>query len=195
MTTSSIMKRCTAKNKQPHITLSLCRLPSAETTSLQPIRSKATLPSIRGSWILSVIPDQARQDFPVRMPLPTSKHFRWLYAITLAAVLAVLFFLNPTEYVFMPKCPFKLITGLQCPGCGLQRACHALLRGHVAEAWAYNRFLIYAIPWLLSVILTEYFLHGERQMRWRRVVEGRVAVGIYLVLFVWWGVFRNIEGI
>lgn len=131
-------------------------------------------------------------------PLPHPKRWfasRWLWLGLAVAALAVLFTLNPTDYVWMPKCPFKLLTGWQCPGCGFQRAVHALLHGHPVEAWRYNRFLILAVPWLIVVAFTEYVLKGERQARWRRIFEGPWPIGLYAVAFVIWGVARNILGI
>ena len=50
----------------------------------------------------------------------------WLM-ISVGAVF--LFFLNPTSQFgnqYFPKCPFRFITGLQCPGCGSTRACYQL---------------------------------------------------------------------
>ena len=46
----------------------------------------------------------------------------------------------------MPKCPFKLITGLSCPGCGIQRAIHAMLHGKFTEAITYNYYFTASIP-------------------------------------------------
>lgn len=37
-------------------------------------------------------------------------------------------------------CPFRLVTGLPCPGCGLTRSWVALAHGQVGEAFAYNWF-------------------------------------------------------
>ena len=67
-----------------------------------------------------------------------------------------------------------------------------MLHGQWDEAWRYNPFLLYSIPYLLAVMLTEWVWRGERQDRWRRVVEGRRAVWLYLVLFCVWGVVRNL---
>ena len=53
----------------------------------------------------------------------------------------VLYNLNPVQYWFMPKCPFKLLTGLNCPGCGIQRALYAMLHGKFAEAISYKWLL------------------------------------------------------
>jgi Protein of unknown function (DUF2752) len=41
---------------------------------------------------------------------------------------------------FLP-CPFHEVTGLWCPGCGLTRATHQLLRGHVLSALGSNLML------------------------------------------------------
>lgn len=117
-----------------------------------------------------------------------------LIAVCIVA-LAALFILNPVEQPLMPKCPFKLLTGLSCPGCGFQRAAHAFLHGRWGEAWAYNPFLLYALPWLFAVALTEWGMTGERKLRWQRIVEGKVAVWTYLLLFIAWGVMRNVWGI
>lgn len=52
-----------------------------------------------------------------------------------------------------PRCWFNALTGLQCPGCGSQRAIHALLHGRVAEAWHYNAALFFALPLCLVYAL------------------------------------------
>lgn len=119
-----------------------------------------------------------------------NKRSFWLVVALCAALL--LYWVNPIGTLLMPRCPFKVLTGFDCPGCGFLRATHAALHGRLAEAWAYNRFLIYSIPYLLSIMLTEWVLKGERQERWRRVVEGSTAIRLYVVLFVVWGVVRNI---
>lgn len=115
-----------------------------------------------------------------------------LWGSVCAGLLAMTYFVDPALNRWAPKCPFLLLTGLKCPGCGIQRATYTLLHGNVGEAWAYNRFLIYSLPYLLSVMLTEWVWTGERQQRWRRVTEGRTAVTIYVTLFFVWGIARNL---
>jgi len=46
-------------------------------------------------------------------------------------------------------CPFKALTGIDCPGCGFQRSCIALLQGNLSKSW-----LLYppTIPLLLLFI-------------------------------------------
>jgi len=43
-------------------------------------------------------------------------------------LLAVLFFvLDPATESWFPRCPFFVLTGYYCPGCGSQRAIHSFL--------------------------------------------------------------------
>ena len=41
-------------------------------------------------------------------------------------------------------------------------------------------------------MLTEWVWRGERQKRWRKVFEGKVAIWTYIVLFFLWGIVRNV---
>lgn len=125
------------------------------------------------------------------------KHFffqhKWCIAIlTMVGVLLMLFFLDPSRYVLMPKCPFKLITGWSCPGCGIQRCLYALMHGRWSEALHYNYFLVYSLPYFLTVVYTEWGTKGIRQQRFKRIFEGREAVTLYCVLFIVWGIVRNV---
>ena len=85
-----------------------------------------------------------------------------------------------------------MLTGWDCPGCGFQRAAHALLHGNVLEAWAYNRFLIFSFPYFLLILLTEYVWSGERQERWRRVLESKTALLTFVISSCVWWVVRNL---
>lgn len=60
---------------------------------------------------------------------------------------AVYFVLDPARYPF-PRCPFNLLTGLYCPGCGSQRATHALLHGQVGRAAQLNLLAVVSLPLL-----------------------------------------------
>ncbi|KFN49210.1 DUF2752 domain-containing protein [Arenimonas composti] len=53
----------------------------------------------------------------------------------------------------LPPCPFFVITGIYCPGCGTTRALHALAHFDVAAALAMNPLLVLCMPllvWLLA---------------------------------------------
>ena len=70
-----------------------------------------------------------------------------------AAVLAVLAVVDPRTAWFAPRCPFRLATGLFCPGCGTGRALHAIVHGDLAAAVRLNALAVAAIPVFLALAL------------------------------------------
>ena len=62
-----------------------------------------------------------------------------------AALVAIYFACDPVRSHF-PACPFHMVTGLYCPGCGGQRAVHHILHGHVSIAMHDNALLCCAAP-------------------------------------------------
>ena len=76
----------------------------------------------------------------------------WLAVIVLPMGIVVclcLYFGHPSEYAWIPSCPFRVWTGLYCPGCGTLRATHYLLNGQFATAFRYQPLLISLSPILL----------------------------------------------
>lgn len=116
---------------------------------------------------------------------------------TLVVILSgvVLYWLDPAQYVFMPKCIFRMLTDWDCPGCGLQRAVHALLHGRFWEAVQYNYFLLLGIPYVLAVMYMEWFTSGEKHLRLRRVLYHRYVLYAYVALYLAWWVLRNVLGV
>jgi len=68
-----------------------------------------------------------------------------------SAVLGILVFVDPRTAWFAPRCPFRLVTGLFCPGCGTGRALHALVHGDVLRAVRLNALTVAAIPVFLAL--------------------------------------------
>ena len=74
------------------------------------------------------------------------KPFIWLVIIEVAALVLVL----GAAYFQLPiGCPFKMLTGIPCPGCGGTRALIALLHGHLIEAIMTNPLSIVVIIFAL----------------------------------------------
>lgn len=120
---------------------------------------------------------------------------RWLVVAAFVAV-AVLFVIygmfDPCLPLF-PKCPFKLLTGFDCPGCGSQRAIHALLNGHIAEAWRYNAMLLVMIPVITLLFVAQ--LMRNKHPKLYNTLNSRMAIMATLVVVVGWWIFRNIFGV
>lgn len=102
--------------------------------------------------------------------------------------------LDPARHAIFPKCPFLMLTGgLRCPGCGSQRALHALLHLEFKEAFLYNPMVVISIPFLLLLALAA-ITKDTRPKLYERVNSGLLTKILLVIILVWW-VFRNIAGL
>ncbi len=107
----------------------------------------------------------------------------------LPALAAVYYFVDPASAVWAPKCPFRLLTGLDCPACGSQRALHAVLHGAWAEAMVFNPFLVVSLPYLALVAFTTLRPPGEKSVL--KYIQHPVTVRVYLAAVIGWWILRN----
>ncbi len=110
-----------------------------------------------------------------------------------AAALVIYIRYNPEENAFFPRCIFYSLTGLQCPGCGSQRAIHHLLHGHISQAFHFNPLLVASMPYILIWMIVfplskTYPLANKIRMR---LYHG-TAVYVVLVLIILFWIGRNI---
>jgi hypothetical protein len=66
------------------------------------------------------------------------KRFMPLYKLIAIEVFMLLFILAMHHIGIPLYCPFKLLTGIPCPGCGGQRALFAIMHGNIIEAVCIN---------------------------------------------------------
>lgn len=85
-----------------------------------------------------------------------------------------------------PGCPFRMLTGWNCPGCGGLRMTHDVLHGDFAAAVVDNAFMLVALP-LLALWLV---------LRWRsgRKLMPKPAVAVVIVATITWTIVRNVPG-
>ena len=108
--------------------------------------------------------------------------------LILVAVIALYAAVDP-ESPYMPHCMLKILTGYDCPGCGAQRSLHALLHGHVGEAWRYNAAIFALLPLLALYGAVE--LAGLRSPRLTRILYHPLALyAIAAAILLWW-LLRN----
>lgn len=62
-----------------------------------------------------------------------------------------------TQLAFHRVCPFSLITGIPCPGCGLTRAAYCIMNGRFFEAVSYNATII---AWIFLGFYCVFFRYG-----------------------------------
>ena len=55
------------------------------------------------------------------------------------------------ETIYFLPCIFKGVTDIPCPGCGMTRACLAILQGEFSTAWRYHPFSFLLIG--LSILI------------------------------------------
>jgi hypothetical protein len=110
--------------------------------------------------------------------------------LTIAMAGVFLFVLEPGKSALLPGCPFRAVTGFNCPGCGTTRALHQLLHGDLPSAFQLNPLLILALPFLLYALLkyTNTVLRGK-PIRRNTLPARYIWVLFGFVLFFW--VFRN----
>jgi|SRR5215217_2598246 len=118
---------------------------------------------------------------------------RYILGLILTIGLSILYYrYNPGVYHFFPECPFHKYLQLDCPGCGSQRAVHALLHGNVRSALDYNAFLVISLPFLLIHLFlkTASYLTGKDYV-WKIWYQPTVPKVIFIFVMVFW-VARNI---
>jgi len=113
-------------------------------------------------------------------------------AIVAVGVLFVFYTLDPGEQPIFPRCPFLLLTGYECPGCGSQRAIHSLLHFDFKAAFRSNALMVPAIPYILVGIYLQYFGGSRRHPKVEKILYGRwSALTVLVLVFAFW-IGRNL---
>ena len=117
------------------------------------------------------------------------KKFRWFLVLCFFLVVGFWIFKNRQDEVWGLPCLFRAITGYSCPGCGAQRALHALMHGHFLEAIRYNYFL----PWAVVFLLIFHCLRYSEKGRFIRArLSSAPAILVYVLITLFWGIIRNL---
>ena len=107
------------------------------------------------------------------------------------AAVAYLRVRDPRERgALVPPCPFKLVTRLDCPGCGSARLVHDLANGDLGAAAQDNLFLLACAPLLGYCVGRQWrpLLRGETFEVPRPLAYGLLAAAAA------WTVLRNVPG-
>ena len=113
-------------------------------------------------------------------------------AVLAAAVAALAYVgaVDPERPGHYPGCPFLLVTGWYCPGCGTLRALHALTHGDLTTAVERNLLAVCAagvLPW----VWLQWLRHSWSGRLTPAVVPGSVVWGVVATVCLF-GVLRNL---
>ena len=111
--------------------------------------------------------------------------------VGLTAISIFLFFFNPSSPAnqWFPKCPFRLVTGFQCPGCGSTRAFYQLLPLHPVAAFKFNPLIMLTLPFLIygfGICKKRYY--GTTLSPF---IHPPIYLWAWLVLMIFFWIFRN----
>jgi hypothetical protein len=108
----------------------------------------------------------------------------WLWVAPLAALAALA--LPNTGDDGPTLCPFALVTGTACPGCGLTRAAGSLVRGDWEAAFAYHPLVLLVALWLGGAwALALARSRGRDVSLSPRLTNGLVVTTAVLFVVVW----------
>lgn len=110
-------------------------------------------------------------------------------AVVMLLLVVVYAVFDPATMPF-PRCPLLVVSGFKCPGCGSQRAIHALLHGDIASAWHVNALFVIALP-LVAALLVGELMRGTHPGLYDRLNSRWIIMICFVVIIAWW-IGRNI---
>ncbi len=96
----------------------------------------------------------------------------------------VLYAVDPAQHMVTPPYPYKFLTGLACPGCGLTRCIHAVLQGEVALAFGFNPWIFVALPAAAAFAVLPRVTGEARAVRLRTALAW-VMLAVTLIFWAW----------
>lgn len=88
-------------------------------------------------------------------------------------------------------CFIHLLTGLQCPGCGISRMLISMLYGDFRTAFSFHPFLFITWPVLLTLLLNADYRY-IKQGRANLISSMNLVAITYVVLLLVFSIWRNL---
>ena len=106
------------------------------------------------------------------------------------ALLGMLLVFDPHAGIpYLPVCPFRMVTGWDCPGCGGLRASWSLIHGDVRAAWAENALIFLVLPALTLGLFLWFRAAISRRLAFRLPYP---VVWLAVVIATAWVLARNL---
>jgi hypothetical protein len=133
----------------------------------------------------------------VRPFATAERRLAWVALVGLSAMFLVSMLWRPADEPTFILCPFRAVTGLLCPGCGMTRAFCALGHGELGRAIYFNAlspllYLSLIVVWI-GAAATVLKLHRVRAALMHLRPNAAVSMTILALVMVWW-VVRLVYG-
>lgn len=92
---------------------------------------------------------------------------------------------------WLPPCPFHLLTGFNCPGCGTTRMLESLVSGEVAGAFFLNPFIFLLMAAAVVFLIWFFFRTFSKSWHPLRIDWKSPFWLVLLIAFLLFGVVRN----
>jgi cellulose synthase/poly-beta-1,6-N-acetylglucosamine synthase-like glycosyltransferase len=116
-----------------------------------------------------------------------------LLLLALLILAGIYYIFDPANGLAFPKCPFMMLTGLECPGCGSQRAIHQLLHLNPWAAMKENFLMVVSIPYVVTGFAIDFF--GTRSVKAQRIRSkyygSKAAIAALAAIILFW-IIRNL---
>ncbi len=81
---------------------------------------------------------------------------------------------------------------MKCPGCGSQRAIHALLHADIQTAFSYNALMVTSIPYLILLVGVRIYQQFKPHTTLLLKVQKSAYIWFFFTVVIIFSVARNI---
>jgi hypothetical protein len=120
----------------------------------------------------------------------TERRMGWVVFVCLSVMFILTMVVRPPDEPAFILCPFRAVTGLLCPGCGMTRAFCALGHGEFRRALHFNAlspllYLSLIVVWI-GAAASAFNFPKVRTTVMRFRPNATISVGILALVLVWW---------
>lgn len=116
----------------------------------------------------------------------------WFIPGLLIMAAGIFYFFDPSRLSLFPRCPFQVITGYYCPGCGSQRAIHSFLHFRWDEVIHYN-ILMFPAAFLILYHYSRPLVRKYFNLAIPNVLYLKQTPWVILLIIVAFWILRNIQ--
>lgn len=116
--------------------------------------------------------------------------------VSILFLLIIIFFIYlflHNKFNFNIPCYFSLVTGLECPGCGITRMILSILKLDFYQAFRYNPLVFIYMPFIITYIIYKIYLYIYDKKDKILIKIPRIYIYLVLIITIIYGILRNVE--